>query len=103
MAIVDPGVVVFNNEELRPLAEKLRSLKAITTAINDEFSTVHSANCPNDSGELLIDNRQVDGVTQVSGEDINDLINLSNTIETALSSTLNESLLSKFAVRSLQV
>ena len=103
MAITNPGVIVFCNEDIRPLAEKLRALKAIVTSINDEWDSVHSANTPDNSSEYLEDGRESEGVTQVTGEDIHDIMGLSATIETALSTTANETLLSKFSVRSLEV
>ena len=103
MAITNPGVIVFCNEDIRPLAEKLRALKAIAVSINDEWDSVHAGNTPDSPSEYLEDGRESEGVTQVTGEEINDIMGLSATIETALSTPANESLLSKFSVRPLQV
>ncbi len=103
MAITNPGVIVFCNEDMRPFAEWLRKLKAIVTAMNDEWNTVFSSIVPDDPGEQLIDGRESEGVTQVDGDEMHDLMNLCATIETALSTTANEELLSKFAVRPLRL
>jgi hypothetical protein len=103
MAITNPGAITFCNEDMRPLAEWLRKLKAISGAMNDEWGAVHSANVPDSSGEYLNDGREAEGVTQVTGEDMHDLMNLCTTIETALNNTTNEILLAKFAVRPLRL
>lgn len=103
MAITNTGAITFCNEDMRPLAEWLRSLKAMTSSMNDEWSVVHSLNVPDSGTEYLSDGREAEGVTQVTGEEMHDLMDLCNTIETALNTPINESLLSKFAVRPLRI
>lgn len=103
MAITHAEVIRFSNEVIRPKAEKLRALKAeIDSDIITWFSSI-SGNCPNDSGEILDDGREVDGVSVLNGADINSVVNVLLTIQTAFDAPGVVNVIAKPCVRPLTV
>lgn len=71
--ITSAEAVRFSDEEIRPLAEKLRNLKVeVDAAIVDWFNGVNAL-FPNDTS-TLIDGRADRGDTVLTGADINNLV-----------------------------
>lgn len=71
MAITNPEAIVYVNEVVRPLAEKFRDLKAEVDVALVEWHNTISQNVANDAGESLDDGRDAEGVSRLTGADIN--------------------------------
>lgn len=71
--ITNPEAVRFSDEQIRPLAEKLRNLKAEVDAAMVEWFNGTNALFPND-GSVLIDGRADQGDTVLTGGDVNNLV-----------------------------
>lgn len=83
--ITDPQVIKFSNENLRPLAEDLRRVKAALddaeALYNLEISGLLSGNV---AGDPVIDGRVGQGVTVLTKGDINAFLQVLNTLKTDL-------------------
>lgn len=74
MPITDPEVIKFVNEEVRPLAEEYRAIKIKSAQIVARwFGNNINGRVPNDS-TTLNDGRDAEGVSRLTGADINSLI-----------------------------
>jgi hypothetical protein len=83
MAITDPQAVRFANEVIRPTCERLRLLKAdVDAAVAAWFSGVNTR-FPNTS-ETLTDGRAGDGVSVLTGADVNNVMTQLLTFQTQL-------------------
>ena len=103
MAITNEEVIGYSNEVIRPLAEKLRALKAeLDSATVTWFGTI-SANCPNDSNEVLEDGRSSDGVSILTGQDIVSVVTVIQSLQTELDTAGVDNIISKPCVRPLSV
>ncbi len=71
MAINDPRAIRYCNEVLRPLAERVRSLledvERAEQAWRDEIGVL----IPNDANEAVLDGRENEGVSRLSGQEVN--------------------------------
>lgn len=99
MAITDPEVIRFVNEEVRPIAETLRAVKIKSAAVVSRwFADGINSRCPNDSSALE-DGREIEGVSRLKGSDINSLVaQLAN-----ISSQYNSDIIELPCVRPLSV
>lgn len=101
MAITHEEVIRYSNEVVRPMCESIRAIKAeIDSSVVTWFGTI-STNCPNDAGEILEDGRAVDGVSVITGADINNVITIMVNLQTALDAIGVEGIISKPCVRPL--
>lgn len=103
MAITDPRAIKFVNEQVRPMAEELRALKARVDAFMVDWFTEISTLIPNDSEEQLEDGREAQGVSRLNGEDINGLATVVQSIQSLLETAGYEARIAKPCVRPLQV
>lgn len=65
-------VARFINEQVRPLAEEMRAIKLRQLALDAEWQSI-SAGIPND-GTIIPDGRETEGIRQLTGQQINDII-----------------------------
>ena len=72
MAIENAELTRFLNEVVRPTAEKLRGLRAELASIDVHWQRVQAL-VPNTS-ETISDNRAAEGVTQLTGQNVHDLM-----------------------------
>lgn len=102
MAITNPGVITYSNEVFRPLCEEFRNLKYRIDDALLTFNNIHSVNCPDDPAEILEDGREINGVSVITGEDINTVIGYFTQFQTMMDG-LNVSVnMNKPCVRPLQ-
>jgi len=70
MAITDPEAIKFVNEYIRPMCENIRFMKAR----GDDFAIKWaglSGDFPNDPADMVEDGRDAEGISRLSGADIN--------------------------------
>jgi hypothetical protein len=99
--IVNPQAITWTNEVVRPLAEVMRSLKARTDAALVTWYAQISAVVPNDASPLL-DGRENDGVSRLTGADINSFVAQLAAYKTALEQAGVADVISKPCVRALE-
>lgn len=97
-AITDPQIIKFVNEEVRPLAEKLRALMVEITDIETVWFSGLNGKTLNDSTPLE-DKRDAEGVSRLTGSDVNSLIS----VAIAMRDAGNTQIISKPCVRALTV
>lgn len=103
MAITNPGVITYSNEVFRPLAEAFRNLKYRVDDALLTFNNVHAVNCPDDPLEILEDGRSGDGVSIITGEDINTVINYFTQFQSLMNGANVSVNMNKPCVRPVQV
>lgn len=103
MAITNPGVIAYSNEVFRPLCEQFRNLKYKVDDALLTFNNVHATNCPDDPLEILEDGRSGDGVSVITGEDINRIINYFTQFQTMMDGPNVSTNMNRPCVRALQV
>jgi hypothetical protein len=97
-AISDPRVIKFVNEQVRPLSEEARALKArIGSLTTDWFGGLNLVVL--NTTDLIADGRDAEGVSRLTGADVNSAV--SNLI--AAHDAINDQIVSKPCVRPLQV
>jgi hypothetical protein len=76
--ITDPQVVVFANNRIRPLADKLYSAYYAAKSVNQDYNAGDIGTQINTagSGNLIADGSEVDGRTRITGGDIYNMITL---------------------------
>ncbi len=101
--IVNPQAIAFSNNEVRPLAESVRALKArIDSAMTQWFSGMNVL-IPNDVNEILEDGRGDDGISRLNGDDIVGLMSILHGLQINLNTSGYADRISKPCVRPLQV
>jgi len=71
--ITDPQAIRFVNEQVRPLCERARALKAEIDAMTTAWYGGINAKFPNDSSPL-VDGRAAEGVSQLTGAQVNSAV-----------------------------
>lgn len=99
MTITNPQVIQFTNEQVRVLAEEVRDLKIRVDAALVTWYGQISANCPNDVAENLDDGRDAEGVSRLTGADINSLMGVLVALQADLDAVGVEGVVSKPCVR----
>ena len=94
--IDDPIAINFANTLLRPMCERARALSAMINAMQNEWFGGVNALFPNDTTPV-VDNRQSQGVVQLTGADVNSA--MSNLI--ACMNALNAQVIQKPCVQAL--
>lgn len=102
MAITNPQAITFTNEQIRPMAEKLRNMKAEIDAIMVQWFGGVNAIIPNDNAEALEDGREAEGVSRLDGDDIVGLITVIQATQTTLNNAGYADRISKPCVRPLR-
>jgi len=101
MAIDDPRVIKYVNEIVRPMAEKLRALKA---ELDDALATWHTqtaAILPVDQTEQVDDGRAAEGISRLTGNDVILVVVQMQAIQTLLNGAGVAGVISKPCVRPL--
>lgn len=88
--INDPVVVRFTNEQVRPLCQSLRALKARIEAAQTAWFAGINNQVPNDS-TALDDGREEEGVSRLTGADINAAMS----VLIAVANATNDEIISK--------
>jgi len=83
--ITNPIIVKFSNERIRPLAERVRNLKAnIDDAAALWTTEVLPLLAGNVDGDILDDGRALEGITALTKKDIVDLVAVIGSIKVTL-------------------
>ena len=98
MAITNPEAIRFVSEQIRPLCEKIRAIKCQLVSMKADWDGHVGALIPNDTSALE-DGRESEGVSRLTGADIN---NTRNTLA-GLITAINDSVIQKPCVRSIEV
>jgi len=69
MAITNPEAIKFVNEYIRPMCENVRASNARGTDFAIKWAGL-SGDFPNDPNEIVEDGRDAEGVSRLSGADI---------------------------------
>lgn len=72
--ITDPQAIRFVNEVIRPMAERLRALKSDVDSASTTWFGGVNALVPNQVGEAVDDNRELEGVSRLTGADVTNLV-----------------------------
>ncbi len=102
--ITDSRVVKFSNEEVQPIAERMRDMQHKLTAIKLKWDTeVSSVLSGNDSADVLIDGRASQGVSVLTKNDIVGILVRVNDMLTLFNASGVMDVITKPCVRSLGV
>lgn len=97
-AISDPNAIKFINEQVRPLAEAARALKArIGSLTTDWFAGLN--NTITNTSDLIADGRENQGVSRITGADVTNLVG--NLI--SAHDVLNDQIVQKPCVKPIEV
>ena len=72
MAITDPRAIKFTNEVVRPLAERIRDVLEDVARAEQSWADEVGALIPN-TADVLEDGRDAEGVSRLTGAEINSL------------------------------
>lgn len=97
-AITDPQAIAFVNNQIRPLAEKLRALNVRITSAETDWNAGLNVKFPNDSSAVT-DNRDAEGVSRLTGADIQSFVG----IMLAMRNAGNTQIIAKPCVRAIAV
>ena len=70
MPIDNPEAVRFTNEVVRPMCEKIRALKAEIDAVRVVYDASIGTHFFSFGGESIVDKREAEGVSRLTGNDI---------------------------------
>lgn len=103
--ITSAEVVKFCNEDLRPVCETIRNLKAKMENLQLQYYNTISAEIGGNTGvdDMLIDNREEQGVTQIDGNDISGVITQTAAIIALLEEPGVMNVIEKPCVRALNI
>lgn len=103
MPIDNPVVIRFVNEQLRPIAEKMRATKIELKQAFADWQQKAAASVPDDNKESLEDGREAEGVSRLSGADINAFINVLTKYNLVGDEIGIDDVVNKLCVRALDV
>lgn len=93
--IIDPQAVKYVNEVIRPLCERQRALKAEISAAKTQWFSGINALFPNSAGDPVQDGREDEGVSRLTGADINSVMG----VLIAAADAVNDEIISKPCVQ----
>jgi hypothetical protein len=100
MAITDPEAIKFVNEYIRPMCENIRYMNARGSDFALKWASIGSA-FPNDPAEIVEDGRVSQGVSVLTGADINAVAAVFSTLIGELAGATAAAIISKPCVRPL--
>lgn len=100
MAITDPEAIKFVNEYIRPMCEQVRYMGARGSDFANKWSLL-AADFPNDAAELVEDGRDAEGISRLTGEDINATATVFLTLLASIGTPEAQATISKPCVRPL--
>ena len=71
--ITNPEAIAFCNNQIRPIAEKIRGLKIEIDAALTKWNSGIGTIIGNSAGDNIIDNRENEGTSRLTSKDITDL------------------------------
>lgn len=102
--VTDPRVIRFVNESIRPLCEKVRNLKAAGDITLLKWTSEISDLVPNDPEARIQDGRDGEGISHLSGADINAVMSIFQSLLGALQSDPSiPAIVNKPCVRELNI
>lgn len=102
MAITDTVAIRYSNEVIRPMAEKLRNLKAEIDSHMLQWHGGIGAIFTADMAGLVDDGREAEGVSRLTGNDIVGLVNQMSALQTQLAGVGVMEVISKPCVQPLR-
>lgn len=96
-AITDPQAIRFVNEQVRPLCEEVRALKAKFDALAPSWYGGINALITNSANDSIEDGREAEGISRLTGADIH------SAVAQFLAITPNSEIIAKPCVRAIQV
>ena len=97
-----PQAIKFTNEQVRPMAERLRGLKAeIDASLVQWFDGMNSEFSNDDTP--VEDGRENEGISRLTGEDVNGLMFVLSEVQTVLNQPGYAERIAKPCVRPLRV
>ena len=100
MAITDAEAIKFVNEYIRPMCETVRYMGARGADFANKWAQI-SGEFPNDPLEILEDGRDGQGVSRLTGADINAVATVFTTLIGEISGATAQAVISKPCVRPL--
>lgn len=100
MAITDPEAIKFVNEYIRPMCENVRYMGARGTDFANKWTQI-SALFPDDALETVEDGRENQGVSRLTGADINAVAGVFTLLLSQISGATAQAVISKPCVRPL--
>ena len=94
MAITDAEAIKFVNEYIRPMCETVRYMGAIGADFANKWAQI-SGEFPNDPLEILEDGRDGQGVSRLTGADINAVATVFTTLLGEISGATAQAVISK--------
>jgi hypothetical protein len=82
MAIENAEVTRFLNEAVRPVAEKLRALRAEFASLDVRWQQISGQ--VSQTADIIVDGRADEGVNQLTGQDLHDLMYAVGLVNTQL-------------------
>lgn len=101
MAITDAEAIRFVNERIRPAAEKIRNLRAEMADHKAVWFQGISTVVPNSAAQVLEDGREAEGVSRLTGADVNNMVTRMDALLTVLDAPNAMDVVHKTAVRPL--
>ena len=103
MAITNTEVILYANDTVRPMAEKLRALKYEIDAAMTKYNSGIGAVCVADMAGLVQDGREIEGVSRLTGNDIVGLVAQMAALQTQLAGVGVMDVIVKPCVRPMRV
>ena len=103
MAITNQQAITFTNAVVRPMAARFRALKAEVDSALTTWNAGLSSEFPSDPAEIVEDNREAEGISRVSGNDVQLLMAQLVIFQTQLNQAGVGNVIAKPCVRPLQV
>src|SRR5438045_4097846 len=96
--ITDPEVIRFVNEQIRPLCELARALKAMVLSMHAAWTGGIGAKCPGDASAIA-DNRDGEGASRLTGY----VVGVAHDTLLAVANAVNDAYINPPCVRPLTV
>ena len=100
MAITDPEAIKFVNEYIRPMCENVRYMGARGTDFANKWAQVATL-FPDSAAEAIEDGREGQGVSRLTGADINAVAGVFTLLLSEISGATAQAVISKPCVRPL--
>lgn len=99
----DPRIIRFVNEYLRPMAETIRATAVNAKALLQRWDVDIAPLVVNDSKDVLDDGRLSEGVSQLSGAEIYELVALVTKFSDPATGIADQPVIAKACVRTILV
>ena len=86
MAITDAEAIKFTNDYIRPMCENLRYMTARGSDWSKKWAEL-SSKFPNDTNEIVEDGKEAEGISRLTGADINAVATVFGSLLTIMDDT----------------